>query len=1090
MTVRIKSYYKNVNGRLVLVHEHDKNIQAKKEEIPEHNVTSDDFESAFDAFKDIQPEAEQAVDIPEPSQDDFDAAFADVAPDDIPQVADADFDAMFNDVTPEEAAQETEQAPETAVEFDLATLEAIGGKEWKSDDGGKHRVYFNGIPALWEAATGKSAATHGKGTFKSSKVFYDFADHKFHSKNLDENTASDILTHLEEKALAAASNKAKEDPQAKPKPVDTAELKPGEKPAFSQLKEGMKLQTPSGGGVTVGPISPDGGATLISDKDGVKATIYPENPNSVDTSAEPKVGEHVPFDQLKVGMKLKSKFGADAVVTTFNGAEVGIDKTGASGNVLALVFNEGDWNKVGYTLAEDQPEGGATKAGPKVGDTKTENGRTYVFNANHRWELVEQGEAKPWTTQGNLDGLEMGASQTLNGIVMKKSPKSGNMLVYKKDADDKPLPKKVKDALKELHPAGYKTNKAFFVVDKDKFAELAAIIDGKAESKPKVKKPKMAPIHPITVGDSFPYTQIGPQAGSNEGGLYQDAFGKKWYIKFPASEDHAKNELLAAKLYKLCGIDVPHLKLVKKDGKIGIASGFQEGLKNDGSALKAGADGAKGGFGVDAWLANWDSVGLSYDNMPVKDGKAFRVDVGGSLLYRAQGGPKGEAFGNVVTEIDSLRNPATNPQTASVFGSMSDEELNRAVAKVLEVPDDAIHAAVMKFGPGDDAAKKALIKKLQARKAYLAKRFPEADALANPPAPDPTHLRVDPAKIGDVPNFHDWKGSGKGLSSNEAINTANKQACQEIHDYALKGNLVDLKAMKMPVIDKTTGAAVMKPAYEHPSQWVREYYDTIVGDLEVIANPAASKEKAWDLEDAEDIRELSDAFPAHLYGVSVAKIPANERLGFWISLGNVSGPETFKPKAVSDVSSSLKSLVKKSYAGLTDKVKSWLGSVQSAGNNNQPYRDGSETDYQGRNTRDVLEGAYSGALEFPEGTTIRKWITLPADMEKQIAASPEGHVFQNPGSMCCSMSDKWEGGLGSGFGNHLLTIRYAKGAKALPTAGSGAFGQEQEITTLPGQRFMLLGQSKLKDGSLHLELLMLPPDETYVANIKPKQVAA
>jgi hypothetical protein len=40
-------------------------------------------------------------------------------------------------------------------------------------------------------------------------------------------------------------------------------------------------------------------------------------------------------------------------------------------------------------------------------------------------------------------------------------------------------------------------------------------------------------------------------------------------------------------------------------------------------------------FAVDAWLANWDVAGLNYDNTVLVQGRAVRIDVGGSLRYRA-----------------------------------------------------------------------------------------------------------------------------------------------------------------------------------------------------------------------------------------------------------------------------------------------------------------------------------------------------------------------------------------------------------------------------------------------------------------------
>ena len=67
-----------------------------------------------------------------------------------------------------------------------------------------------------------------------------------------------------------------------------------------------------------------------------------------------------------------------------------------------------------------------------------------------------------------------------------------------------------------------------------------------------------------------------------------------------------------------------------------------DGMETDAARLKAGTiTGVNDNFVVDAWLANWDVVGLGYDNLLVKAGRAIRVDTGAGLRYRAQGGPKG-----------------------------------------------------------------------------------------------------------------------------------------------------------------------------------------------------------------------------------------------------------------------------------------------------------------------------------------------------------------------------------------------------------------------------------------------------------------
>ena len=611
----------------------------------------------------------------------------------------------------------------------------------------------------------------------------------------------------------------------------------------------------------------------------------------------------------------------------------------------------------------------------------------------------------------------------------------------------------------------------------------AKVAQPTADVAPATPKPKVlfsAPPGGVALADEW--QQIGPQKGSNPGGVFRDKSGQEWYVKFPATEDHAKNEVLASKLYKLAGVAVPTLRLVSRGGKVGVASKMIPGVVKVGAGIKD-APGALEGFGADAWLGNHDVVGMGHDNLlKTKEGKAIRIDVGGALLYRAQGAAKGTAFGTEVGETESLLDKKTNSYAASVFGGISEQKLVDSIAAVLEIPDDAIVKAVEKFGPGSAAEKKALADKLIARKQSLAKKFPAADLLANPPKPDPRHLPVDASQLPTVPDFLNWKGAGQGLSAVTAVNEANQKAVNEIVAAAMKGDFVALKSLKYHVVDKGTGAIKEGGQFgEHPSQHVRDFYSTVLDYLEVIANPASKKQKVWAIEEYSDIQELSDAFAAHYYGVSVGDVPASERLGFWISLGQADAASMFMPEQVQYAGVAEKKTGKASVQKLPAALRSFMQAVKSSGSANQPYRDGKEKDSHGNSCREVLAQAYAHAVEFPKGTRITKNISVKSEMLQQLLSLPAGHVFQNPGSMCCSIKPDW-----TGFaGNARLKIIYAEGAKGLYNIGVGSYDNEQEVTTLPGQRFMFMG----KDTSgkpPEFTLLMLPPDPMYVENIYPK----
>jgi SPP1 gp7 family putative phage head morphogenesis protein len=224
--------------------------------------------------------------------------------------------------------------------------------------------------------------------------------------------------------------------------------------------------------------------------------------------------------------------------------------------------------------------------------------------------------------------------------------------------------------------------------------------------------------------------KYGSAEGSNVGGYYNDINNpaERYYIKFSSNPEIARNEVLTNKLYQAAGVDVPDVQLIDVNGKTGVASKIVDGLlKDGGKTLKQGVvtAGVNDGFVVDAWLANWDVVGLNYDNMLIKDGvKAIRMDNGGGLRFRAQGTPKGTDFGKTVFELETMRG-VKNPQAAKIFGKITKADLQAGARKVISIPDSKIEELVRKFGPASEVEKTKLLETLIARKKYIKAEFPE-----------------------------------------------------------------------------------------------------------------------------------------------------------------------------------------------------------------------------------------------------------------------------------------------------------------------------------------------------------------------------
>ena len=263
--------------------------------------------------------------------------------------------------------------------------------------------------------------------------------------------------------------------------------------------------------------------------------------------------------------------------------------------------------------------------------------------------------------------------------------------------------------------------------------ELAAIMGevGDGIPTPPIAKP-VPPISEKTTGLDFnDFKKYGEKKGSNEGGFFESKENpsERWYFKFGDSEDIAQNEILAGKLYEKAGVSVPELVIVDWNGRKGVASRIIDGVKKDPAALKSGkyAKDIEENFMVDAFLGDWDVVGTGYDNMLMAGNRAVRIDVGGSLRYRAQGGVKSNSQWNgIVNEIEDMRNPGTNEYASEVFGKLTQEQMEIGAKKVLSITDDDIRELVYKFGPKAAAEQDEIIKVLIARKAYIAKKYPKA----------------------------------------------------------------------------------------------------------------------------------------------------------------------------------------------------------------------------------------------------------------------------------------------------------------------------------------------------------------------------
>lgn len=191
------------------------------------------------------------------------------------------------------------------------------------------------------------------------------------------------------------------------------------------------------------------------------------------------------------------------------------------------------------------------------------------------------------------------------------------------------------------------------------------------------------------IPDFATLTDTGKTLGGSTGArLMQDPDGRLFVVKTGSSPAHLREEFKAEQAYRAAGVAVPNSRLEEVGDKPHKISEFIEGklLSDlDSETQKKVFKQLQKGFGTDALLANWDTLGATLDNVIVaKDGTAYRIDVGGALRFRAQGAGKGAAFGNHPLELWSLKDPAKNKSGAKAFGDMTNKEMVESAKQTLQ----------------------------------------------------------------------------------------------------------------------------------------------------------------------------------------------------------------------------------------------------------------------------------------------------------------------------------------------------------------------------------------------------------------------
>lgn len=175
----------------------------------------------------------------------------------------------------------------------------------------------------------------------------------------------------------------------------------------------------------------------------------------------------------------------------------------------------------------------------------------------------------------------------------------------------------------------------------------------------------------------------GPQAGTNPGGLFEDVYGTKYYVKEYKNAEQAASEVLSNRIYRDLGLGAPESHIVTSRGRTYFASRYLDDVEGTLGKLGLSADDAKkilDGFAADVFTLNWDAVGTGFDNVVrLQNGGVWRIDQGGTLFFRAQGALKPSSALDSLGEWTSLQ--TQNAYYARVFKAAGVKNAN-AIANI------------------------------------------------------------------------------------------------------------------------------------------------------------------------------------------------------------------------------------------------------------------------------------------------------------------------------------------------------------------------------------------------------------------------
>ena len=343
---------------------------------------------------------------------------------------------------------------------------------------------------------------------------------------------------------------------------------------------------------------------------------------------------------------------------------------------------------------------------------------------------VQADEPKQWGRRTTKEELEEMAKEKHTPGKKKKRGRSQHLKDYSKD-------------LREHLERGKRCGNSY-IAKEDECHQDEVDVDegGGAEEpdppkKPRVKKgvphgrlPKTAKL-PGTPGERYqqegaPNIVASPEGGNGQrisdgyladgsDGLYamSGTAGKPHRIYFPRIIDQAAAQYVSSAIADLMGLASPNDYFFRNKPSDQVATGHVVMPFVELDEWQLGKLTAKmpdiGGWFIHSVLVRNDTVtGSNFDNMVLlKSGRPAVLHFGGTLLWTDMGVRRSDGMSpQALPELESLRNATTNWQSASVFGSLTEEQISASVQKYL-VPVqekdilDLVDAA--KFSPDDRA---------------------------------------------------------------------------------------------------------------------------------------------------------------------------------------------------------------------------------------------------------------------------------------------------------------------------------------------------------------------------------------------------